>query len=415
MASSLTTLCRRFPTRYGLKRIFASSNILQPTRNKSWDQYIREDLWLKEEGAKSFAEIKEELDFKDPEIHETVDISLPAKQKQLQKKSERLKLLKEIKNDKTLEQAARLRKLHIPLEEVKKDWYKESWSIHAHSIADHYGVYQDLFGYAYFYPRIQLDISFDYDDEYVTPVHRGNKILPSEATEAPHVSFEAPRNTLWTLCLTSPDEHFLEEDKEYVHWLVGNIPGSDISNGEVLCNYLPPIPPRGTGHHRYIFILYKQDKRVDYSHAKRGENCSSLPERTFSTYEFYKEHQDYVTPAGLAFFQSEYDESVQTTFHNILNVREPAFEYDYPPDFHPEQQRYPWKKPFNLYLERYRDKKEIAEEVLKERLSMISPFKELPKQPKYPDVFFMPNKPQWWRLVEHHRRNREGKFKDLPK
>jgi hypothetical protein len=53
--------------------------------------------------------------------------------------------------------------------------------------------------------------------------------------------------------------------------------------------------------------------------------------------------------------------------------------------------------------------------VLKERLAMISPFEEIPKQPKYPDIFFIQNKPQWWKVVERHRRNREGKFKDLPK
>jgi large subunit ribosomal protein L38 len=72
--------------------------------------------------------------------------------------------------------------VYIPLDEVKKEWYTESWSTHVLSMAEHYGIYQDLFGHAFFNPRIQLDVSYDYDDELVTPVHRGNQILPSEVS-----------------------------------------------------------------------------------------------------------------------------------------------------------------------------------------------------------------------------------------
>lgn len=45
----------------------------------------------------------------------------------------------------------------------------------------------------------------------------------------------------------------------------------------------------------------------------------SLADRTFSTLEFYRKHQDNMTPAGLAFFQSQWDESVTKTFHNTLS------------------------------------------------------------------------------------------------
>lgn len=49
----------------------------------------------------------------------------------------------------------------------------------------------------------------------------------------------------------------------------GNIPGNDISQGEVVWSYLRPFPPRGTGYHRLVFILYKQDKRMDYTQLKK--------------------------------------------------------------------------------------------------------------------------------------------------
>ena len=40
--------------------------------------------------------------------------------------------------------------------------------------ADLYGVFEDLYGRdKFFRPCVQLKIRFDFDDEYVTPVHRG--------------------------------------------------------------------------------------------------------------------------------------------------------------------------------------------------------------------------------------------------
>lgn len=44
----------------------------------------------------------------------------------------------------------------------------------------------------------------------------------------------------------------------------------------------------------------------------------SLVDRTFKTLDFYRKHQDNMTPAGLAFFQCQWDESVTDTFHNTL-------------------------------------------------------------------------------------------------
>ena len=43
-----------------------------------------------------------------------------------------------------------------------------------------------------------------------------------------------------------------------------NIPGSRISGGEVICEYLPPIPIQGTGFHRFVFCLIKQSGELDF-------------------------------------------------------------------------------------------------------------------------------------------------------
>ena len=45
----------------------------------------------------------------------------------------------------------------------------------------------------------------------------------------------------------------------------GNIPDGDIGKGDVICDYLQPFPIKGTGYHRYVFILYKQEKKLDFN------------------------------------------------------------------------------------------------------------------------------------------------------
>ena len=69
-----------------------------------------------------------------------------------------------------------------------------------------------------------------------------------------------------------------------------------------------------------------------------------------------------LTPAGLSFFQSDWDSSLKDFFHNGLNMKEPRYEYHF-------LQPYvtPWgslfhhrfRDGFNLFLDRYRDPKEI--------------------------------------------------------
>lgn len=49
--------------------------------------------------------------------------------------------------------------VEIDLEEVKRDWLQTSGQYHIRDIAQHYGVYQHLFGDAYFVPRVSLDIN----------------------------------------------------------------------------------------------------------------------------------------------------------------------------------------------------------------------------------------------------------------
>lgn len=105
--------------------------------------------------------------------------------------------------------------VEISLEEVKRDWLQTSGQYHIRDIAQHYGVYQHLFGDAYFVPRVPLDVKVSLDakknthfmilievfgfqfkisEDLVAPVYFGNTIKPSEAKNQPSVCFDSAAN-----------------------------------------------------------------------------------------------------------------------------------------------------------------------------------------------------------------------------
>lgn len=107
----------------------------------------------------------------------------------------------------------------IDLEACQKEWLTTVGPQHIKKIADHFGIYEHLFGDAYFYPRVPLNITFEIEKGDL-PVYYGNVVKPLDAQKKPNVTYESDDNTLWSLILTNPDGHFTEQDKEYIHWFV---------------------------------------------------------------------------------------------------------------------------------------------------------------------------------------------------
>jgi large subunit ribosomal protein L38 len=168
-----------------------------------------------------------------------------------------------------LERAARNRTLEVDLDDVSAEYLDcGDLFIDIREAADLYGVYEDLFDKdTLFTPSRYMEVRYDVKDDrdLVLPVHRGNIVKPKEATVAPNVAWQVEdgdEDALWTLVMTTPDGHFKDESSEYLHWMVGNIKGDDLATGTLLCEYMQPFPPFGTGYHRYVFVLYKQVRLV---------------------------------------------------------------------------------------------------------------------------------------------------------
>uniref|UniRef100_A0A2H8TMS0 Phosphatidylethanolamine-binding F40A3.3 n=1 Tax=Melanaphis sacchari TaxID=742174 RepID=A0A2H8TMS0_9HEMI len=77
----------------------------------------------------------------------------------------------------------------------------------------------------------------------------GNELKPIKVKDQPSVSWNADPNSFYTLCLVDPDAPSRAEptNKEWNHWLVGNIPGENVGLGETLTGYVGSGPPPKTG------------------------------------------------------------------------------------------------------------------------------------------------------------------------
>ncbi|QLL31214.1 hypothetical protein HG536_0B00750 [Torulaspora globosa] len=130
------------------------------------------------------------------------------------------------------------------------------------------------------------------------PVAMGNTLAVDKAQSKPSVQFNlnpergAPRITdsdLFTLVVTDPDAPSRTDKKwsEYCHYVEADIRILDrsqtagtghvepqfvcaaVGNGTVLQPYMGPAPPRGTGKHRYVFLLLKQPQGATSSQFTR--------------------------------------------------------------------------------------------------------------------------------------------------
>ncbi|CAG2179087.1 unnamed protein product [Oppiella nova] len=98
-------------------------------------------------------------------------------------------------------------------------------------------------------------------------VNLGNELTPLLVKDEPTVEWVAEEGVYYTLVMTDPD---VGERSEIKHWLVVNIPGSDVSKGETLAAYRGSGPPLEPPPHRYIFLVYKQPGHLKHSETPVG-------------------------------------------------------------------------------------------------------------------------------------------------
>jgi phosphatidylethanolamine-binding protein (PEBP) family uncharacterized protein len=171
---------------------------------------------------------------------------------------------------------------------------------------------------------------------------RDGGILTAKMTETcPTLQFKSPTQSkeddcsFFLLLLLDPDEpsRVQPHDREYIHWMVVNIPSSycDVTQGVEILPYESPAPAFGTGLHRYIFTFYKQSSAFDAlevldiqsTFAQRAGIRSNQWIHTLSN-----KRVPITIPVGLEAFLCEWDE-----FVDVIHARSgfvPAVEYRSP-------------------------------------------------------------------------------------
>ncbi|XP_076678288.1 protein D2 isoform X2 [Andrena cerasifolii] len=159
------------------------------------------------------------------------------------------------------------------------------------------------------------ELSVAYPNNNVVEI--GKVLTPTQVKDPPTVTWTAEANVLYTLCMTDPDAPSRKEPKfrEWHHWLVGNIPGNDVSKGEVLSAYIGAGPPEGTGLHRYVFLVYKQPEKITFTE-KCLTNTSGDGRPNFSIKKFASKYKLGDSIAG-NMFQAEYDDYVPVLYKQL--------------------------------------------------------------------------------------------------
>lgn len=86
-----------------------------------------------------------------------------------------------------------------------------------------------------------------------------NVSLPPFKTQIkPDFLFNMEPNKLYTLIMYDPDA----PAGDYIHWIITNISNNN-KLGNNLLVYKGPSPPKDTGIHRYIFLVYEQKHSIN--------------------------------------------------------------------------------------------------------------------------------------------------------
>lgn len=148
-------------------------------------------------------------------------------------------------------------------------------------------------------PNATLDVRYN-DSLQVT---LGNKLTPLQASTAPTVCLrnvsvgcEPP----FALLMVDPDATSRQNPqfRSWLHWIVVNVNSTEkLHEGDQAVPYNGPAPPKGSGPHRYVFLLYCQRGR-----RLQGSELAPEKRNNFNLAEFVNKTELGPPLAGNFFF-----------------------------------------------------------------------------------------------------------------
>ncbi|KII65131.1 Phosphatidylethanolamine-binding protein 1 [Thelohanellus kitauei] len=62
------------------------------------------------------------------------------------------------------------------------------------------------------------------------------------------------------------------KQRESYNWVFANIKGNDVSTGEQWIKYAHPNPPKGSGFHRFVFLIFEHSSPINFKLPKIESN-----------------------------------------------------------------------------------------------------------------------------------------------
>jgi len=163
-----------------------------------------------------------------------------------------------------------------------------------------------------FTPSVELSVTFPHGN-----VLFGNELKPSEAAKAPKITWSGVPGALYTLMMVDPDAPSRADPKFrcWRHWIVVNIPsGGLVDHGSTISSYHGPAPPKDTGDHRYVFLLFQQKDRISTPPlSTHGSDMGGFNPRLWA-----QQHQ--LTPVGANFFLAKNQGMLDTISGKLKNA-----------------------------------------------------------------------------------------------
>nr|XP_018904959.1 PREDICTED: putative odorant-binding protein A5 [Bemisia tabaci]XP_018904960.1 PREDICTED: putative odorant-binding protein A5 [Bemisia tabaci]XP_018904961.1 PREDICTED: putative odorant-binding protein A5 [Bemisia tabaci]XP_018904962.1 PREDICTED: putative odorant-binding protein A5 [Bemisia tabaci] len=92
--------------------------------------------------------------------------------------------------------------------------------------------------------------------------------------------------------------------REYLYWLVTNIPGNRIVESHTIAEYQRPNPNANTGLHRYVYIVYRQPCGKMIYKEKHIDVGDIVPRYNFSN-RIFADKYGYAGPYAVNFFTTK--------------------------------------------------------------------------------------------------------------
>merc|ERR1712106_1041870 len=115
----------------------------------------------------------------------------------------------------------------------------------------------------------------------------GDTVKTGQMAERPVVSWNGDSSSLYTVIIVDQGIERLE-GKQFIHWMVTNIPGSNIEKGAEVMQYIEPfsfefgsngqLDPNGKAHPMLV-LVYKQPGTVEVEEIQRGCSPTILTDR----------------------------------------------------------------------------------------------------------------------------------------